>query len=65
MKGPQENFSNDYCTLTQIKVYGQGLHLVMRNSLMSLSKQEERTYYRSTENYQMPETTPVQSPLLF
>ena len=29
-----------YCTLTQIKVYGKGMHVVMRDSLMGLVKDQ-------------------------
>ena len=34
-RGP-ENPNKLYCTLTSVKVYGKGMHLVMRNSLMDL-----------------------------
>jgi hypothetical protein len=34
MRGAEGN--ELYCTLTQIRVYGKGMHVVMRNSLMDL-----------------------------
>lgn len=39
MKGP-ENLDAFYCTLTSVKVFGKGLHLVMRNSLMDLTNED-------------------------
>lgn len=29
-----------YCTITSMRVYGQGMHVVMRNSLMDLISTE-------------------------
>ena len=37
-RGPP-NAENLYCTLTSVKVYGKGMHLVMRNSLLDLNEE--------------------------
>jgi len=36
LKGSEGN--ELYCTMTTMRVYGQGMHVVMRNSLMDLVK---------------------------
>ena len=49
-RGPQ-NSENLYCTLTSVKVYGKGMHLVMRNSLLDLNEEssEENTQRRKEQ----------------
>jgi len=37
MRG-HSNFEGLYCTLTSVKVFGKGMHIVMQNSLKELNK---------------------------
>ena len=47
-RGP-ENSENLYCTLTSVKVFGKGMHLVMRNSLLDLNEESEESLLKRKE----------------
>jgi hypothetical protein len=57
-RGP-ENLENLYCTLTSVKIYGKGMHLVLRNSLLDLNDDNMQTESKS-QNTPMDRTADLQ-----
>lgn len=47
MRGRED--SEMYCTITKIMVFGQGMHVVMRNSLMELVQDQKLQDMNATE----------------